>query len=156
MDVKAVGKVSGFCENSIVAPLDLQSTKPCVPAARPLFFINVRRTVIRLYHCDSHLRFLASIPMYKGSRGRATEFLKLFENGYCFWSLTLFIMSLQEKFPAYGGRGPSDFRLGIALGVIATTFMVLRIYVRLRINKFGTTALLLSLLAWVRTFSRFQ
>ncbi|KAJ5669969.1 uncharacterized protein N7477_005332 [Penicillium maclennaniae] len=60
-------------------------------------------------------------------------------------------MSLQERFPAYGGRGPSDFRLGISLGVIATTFMVLRIYVRLRINKFGTTALLLSLLAWFFT-----
>lgn len=59
------------------------------------------------------------------------------------------MMSLQDKFPAYGGRGPEDFRTGIALAVIATTFMVLRVYVRLRVNKFGTTALLLSLLAWV-------
>lgn len=58
-------------------------------------------------------------------------------------------MSLQDKFPAYGGRGPSDLRLGIALGVIATVFMVMRLYVRLRINKFGTTALSFSLLAWV-------
>lgn len=58
-------------------------------------------------------------------------------------------MSLKEKFPAYGERGPADFRLGIALGLIATTFMILRVYVRLRVNKFGTTALLLSLLAWV-------
>lgn len=58
-------------------------------------------------------------------------------------------MSLEQKFPAYGGHGPADFRLGIALGLIATTFMILRVYVRLRVNKFGTTALLLSLLAWV-------
>ncbi|KAJ5655973.1 hypothetical protein N7507_007923 [Penicillium longicatenatum] len=60
-------------------------------------------------------------------------------------------MSLQDKFPAYGGRGPSDLRLGIALGVIATIFMVMRLYVRLRINKFGTTALSFSLLAWFFT-----
>ncbi|KAJ5195423.1 uncharacterized protein N7498_008861 [Penicillium cinerascens] len=60
-------------------------------------------------------------------------------------------MSLEEKFPAYGGRGPADFRLGIALGLVATTFMILRVYVRLRVNKFGTTALLLSLLAWLFT-----
>lgn len=58
-------------------------------------------------------------------------------------------MSLQEKYPAYGGHGPEDFRLGISLAVIATIFMILRVYVRLRVNKFGTTALLLSLLAWV-------
>lgn len=58
-------------------------------------------------------------------------------------------MSLHEKYPAYGGKGPEDFRLGIALGAIATIFMILRVYVRLRVNKFGTTALLLSLLAWV-------
>lgn len=60
-------------------------------------------------------------------------------------------MSLQEKFPAYGGHGPEDFRLGISLAVIATIFMILRVYVRLRVNKFGTTALLLSLLAWLLT-----
>ena len=58
-------------------------------------------------------------------------------------------MSLHDQFPAYGGRGPSDLRLGIALGTIATIFMILRVYVRCRVNKFGTTALLLSLLAWV-------
>jgi len=58
-------------------------------------------------------------------------------------------MSLKDNFPAYGGRGPADFRLGIAFGLIATTFMIMRVYVRLRVNKFGTTALLLSLLAWV-------
>jgi hypothetical protein len=75
--------------------------------------------------------------------------LNPFGNGRSQSLVTRFIMSLQEKFPAYGGRGPADFRLGIALGVIATTFMVLRVYVRLRVNKFGTTALLLSLLAWV-------
>lgn len=60
-------------------------------------------------------------------------------------------MSLHEKYPAYGGKGPEDFRLGIALGAIATVFMILRVYVRLRVNKFGTTALLLSLLAWFFT-----
>ncbi|KAJ5637733.1 hypothetical protein N7490_007612 [Penicillium lividum] len=60
-------------------------------------------------------------------------------------------MSLHDQFPAYGGRGPSDLRLGIALGVIATVFMVMRVYVRLRINKFGTTALSFSLLAWFFT-----
>lgn len=58
-------------------------------------------------------------------------------------------MSLHDQYPAYGGRGPSDLRLGIALGTIATIFMIMRLYVRLRVNKFGTTALLLSLLAWV-------
>lgn len=57
-------------------------------------------------------------------------------------------MSFHEKFPAYGGRG-GDFRVGVALAVIATIFMILRVYVRLRVNKFGTTALLLALLAWV-------
>ncbi|KAJ5662797.1 hypothetical protein N7462_011723 [Penicillium macrosclerotiorum] len=60
-------------------------------------------------------------------------------------------MSLEEKFPAYGGRGPGDLRLGITLGVIATIFMVLRVYVRLRMNKFGTTALIWSLIAWLFT-----
>ena len=63
-----------------------------------------------------------------------------------------FIMSLYDRFPAYGGRGPSDLRLGLTLGIIATIFMILRVYVRLRLNKFGTTALLLSLLAWVCSF----
>jgi len=58
-------------------------------------------------------------------------------------------MSLEEKFPVYGGRGPGDLRLGIALAVIATIFMVLRVYVRLRVNKFGTSALVWSLIAWV-------
>lgn len=58
-------------------------------------------------------------------------------------------MSLHEKYPAYGGRGPGDFHLGIGLAIVATIFMILRVYVRLRLNKFGTTALLLSLLAWV-------
>lgn len=58
-------------------------------------------------------------------------------------------MSFHDKFPAYGGRGPADVRLGIGLAIVATIFMILRVYVRLRVNKFGTTALLLSLLAWV-------
>lgn len=58
-------------------------------------------------------------------------------------------MSLEEKFPAYGGRGPGDLRLGIALAVIATIFMAMRVYVRLFMNKFGTTALMWSLTAWV-------
>ncbi|KAJ6008220.1 hypothetical protein N7540_012196 [Penicillium herquei] len=60
-------------------------------------------------------------------------------------------MSIHDQFPAYGGRGPSDLRLGIALGTIATIFMIMRVYVRLRMNKFGTTALMLSLLAWFFT-----
>lgn len=59
-------------------------------------------------------------------------------------------MSLHDQYPAYGGRGPTDLRLGISLAVIATIFMVMRVYVRLRVNKFGTTALILSLVAWVR------
>lgn len=58
-------------------------------------------------------------------------------------------MSLEEKFPAYGGRGPGDLRLGIALTIIATIFMAMRVYVRLFMNKFGTTALMWSLVAWV-------
>lgn len=57
--------------------------------------------------------------------------------------------SLHERFPAFGGRGPADMRLGIALGVVATFFIALRIYVRLRINKFGTSALVWALIAWV-------
>ncbi|KAJ5280743.1 hypothetical protein N7478_006115 [Penicillium angulare] len=60
-------------------------------------------------------------------------------------------MSLHDQYPAYGGRGPSDLRLGIALGTIATIFMIMRVYVRVRVNKFGTTALMLSLLAWFFT-----
>ncbi|KAJ5589774.1 hypothetical protein N7450_003746 [Penicillium hetheringtonii] len=60
-------------------------------------------------------------------------------------------MSLHEKYPAYGGRGPTDLRLGISLAVIATIFMAMRVYVRLRVNKFGTTALIWSLIAWLFT-----
>ncbi|KAF3386979.1 hypothetical protein F1880_001639 [Penicillium rolfsii] len=60
-------------------------------------------------------------------------------------------MSLDEKFPAYGGRGPGDLRLGITLAIIATIFMAMRVYVRLFINKFGTTALMWSLAAWLLT-----
>lgn len=59
------------------------------------------------------------------------------------------IMSLKQSFPAYGGRGPSDMRVGIAMGVITTIIMVLRVYVRLRINKFGTAALIWTLVSWV-------
>lgn len=62
-------------------------------------------------------------------------------------------MSLHDQYPAYGGHGPTDLRLGISLAVIATIFMVLRVYVRLRVNKFGTTALILSLVAWVSPIS---
>ncbi|CAI7655499.1 unnamed protein product [Penicillium glandicola] len=60
-------------------------------------------------------------------------------------------MGLHESFPAYGGRGPNDLRLGITMGVIATIFMAMRVYVRLRINKFGTTALIWALIAWLLT-----
>ncbi|KAJ5359106.1 uncharacterized protein N7496_011519 [Penicillium cataractarum] len=60
-------------------------------------------------------------------------------------------MGLHDSYPAYGGRGPSDLRLGLGLGSVATIFMILRVYVRLRINKFGTTALILSLVAWLLT-----
>lgn len=59
------------------------------------------------------------------------------------------IMGLHARYPAYGGRGPSDLRLGLGLGAVATIFMALRVYVRLRVNKFGTTALIWSLVAWV-------
>lgn len=62
-------------------------------------------------------------------------------------------MSLHDQYPAYGGRGPTDLRLGISLAIIATIFMVLRVYVRLRVNKFGTTALIWSLVAWVSSIS---
>lgn len=58
-------------------------------------------------------------------------------------------MGLSESYPAYGGRGPSDLRLGLGLGSVATVLMILRVYVRLRVNKFGTTALIWSLVAWV-------
>lgn len=60
--------------------------------------------------------------------------------------------NLHERFPAFGGRGPGDMRVGIALGVVATLFIALRIYVRLRINNFGTAALVWALIAWVRGF----
>ncbi|KAJ5106532.1 hypothetical protein N7456_003207, partial [Penicillium angulare] len=60
-------------------------------------------------------------------------------------------MGLHDRYPAYGGRGPGDLRLGIGLGVVATIFMAMRIYVRLRVNKFGTTALIWSLVAWLLT-----
>ncbi|KAJ5908723.1 hypothetical protein N7495_001405 [Penicillium taxi] len=60
-------------------------------------------------------------------------------------------MGLEEKYPAYGGRGPGDLRLGLGLGATATIFMVLRVYVRLRVNKFGTAALIWSIAAWIVT-----
>ncbi|KAJ5384074.1 hypothetical protein N7517_001985 [Penicillium concentricum] len=60
-------------------------------------------------------------------------------------------MGLHTSFPAYGGRGPSDLRLGIALGTIATIFTALRVYVRIRMNKFGTTSLIWALVAWLLT-----
>ncbi|KAJ5083913.1 hypothetical protein NUU61_008492 [Penicillium alfredii] len=60
-------------------------------------------------------------------------------------------MGLHEQFPAYGGRGPGDLRLGLALGSLATVVMAMRVYVRLRVNKFGTTALIWSLMAWMFT-----
>lgn len=59
-------------------------------------------------------------------------------------------MSLYDKYPAFGGRGPLDMRVGVSLGLVATIFMILRVYVRLRINKFGTAALIWALVAWVR------
>lgn len=58
-------------------------------------------------------------------------------------------MGLSDRYPAYGGRGPGDLRLGLGLGAVATIFMAMRVYVRLRVNKFGTTALIWSLVAWV-------
>ncbi|EPS25418.1 hypothetical protein PDE_00351 [Penicillium oxalicum 114-2] len=60
-------------------------------------------------------------------------------------------MGLRDDYPAYGGRGPADLHLGLGLGSVATIFMILRVYVRLRINKFGTTALILALIAWLLT-----
>ncbi|OQE46922.1 hypothetical protein PENCOP_c001G05384 [Penicillium coprophilum] len=60
-------------------------------------------------------------------------------------------MGLHDSFPAYGGRGPSDLRLGIVLGAIATIFTALRVYVRIRMNKFGTTSLIWALAAWLLT-----
>ena len=64
-------------------------------------------------------------------------------------------MSLEERYPAYGGRGPGDLRLGLGLGAVGTIFMALRVYVRLRVNKFGTTALIWALVAWVCVLSKF-
>ncbi|KAJ5888105.1 hypothetical protein N7495_008146 [Penicillium taxi] len=60
-------------------------------------------------------------------------------------------MGLSEKYPAYGGRGPGDFQIGIALGTITTIFALLRIYIRLRVNKFGTTSLIWFLSAYIFT-----
>ncbi|KAJ5513692.1 hypothetical protein N7463_003244 [Penicillium fimorum] len=60
-------------------------------------------------------------------------------------------MGLHESFPAYGGRGPNDIRLGLALGAIATIFTALRVYVRIRMNKFGTASLIWALIAWLLT-----
>ncbi|EPS31718.1 hypothetical protein PDE_06675 [Penicillium oxalicum 114-2] len=60
-------------------------------------------------------------------------------------------MSLEERYPAYGGRGPRDLRIGISLAIIATIFMAMRVYVRVFMNKFGTTALMWSLAAWFLT-----
>lgn len=74
----------------------------------------------------------------------------------CFFSPVVTVMSLEESFPAYGGRGPSDMKLGIALGVITTVIMVLRVYVRVRINEFGTSALLWTLVSWVCWPSSYQ
>ncbi|KAJ5885500.1 hypothetical protein N7495_010010 [Penicillium taxi] len=60
-------------------------------------------------------------------------------------------MGLHDLYPAYGGRGPGDLKIGLSLGAIATIFMIMRVYVRLRLNKFGTTALIWSLVAWTFT-----
>jgi len=59
-------------------------------------------------------------------------------------------MGLSKDFPAYGGYGPICVRIGLALGSIATILIFLRIYVRVKINNIGTTALLWALLSWVK------
>lgn len=62
-------------------------------------------------------------------------------------------MATSLRYPAYGGEGPLCIRVGLSLGVIATILMVLRVYVRLRINTLGSAALLWALSAWVRWYS---
>ncbi|KAL2782683.1 hypothetical protein BJX66DRAFT_345611 [Aspergillus keveii] len=60
-------------------------------------------------------------------------------------------MTLHDKFPAYGGSGSRILGLGIGLGSVATVLVALRVYVRIRITRFGTTALAWSLAAWTIT-----
>ncbi|KAF2233624.1 hypothetical protein EV356DRAFT_468184 [Viridothelium virens] len=57
-------------------------------------------------------------------------------------------MDLYQQYHAYGGRGPTCVRTGLSLAVLATILIILRIYVRLRINNLGTTALLWAIAAW--------
>ncbi|KAF2229101.1 hypothetical protein EV356DRAFT_437826, partial [Viridothelium virens] len=58
-------------------------------------------------------------------------------------------MDLYKHYHAYGGRGPTCVRVGLSLGTLATILIILRIYVRLRINRTGTTALLWAIATWI-------
>ncbi|KAI9662267.1 MAG: hypothetical protein M1821_008434 [Bathelium mastoideum] len=60
-------------------------------------------------------------------------------------------MGLHQQYDAYGGRGSSCIGTGLSLGTLATILIILRIYIRLRINNLGTTALIWAIAAWALT-----
>ena len=62
---------------------------------------------------------------------------------------SVYSMGLYQQYQAYGGMGPACIGTGLSLAVLATLLIILRIYVRLRMNKLGTTALLWAIAAWV-------
>ena len=43
-------------------------------------------------------------------------------------------MNLNEHYPTFGRCGPNDMSVGIALGMVATIFIALHIYVQLQIK----------------------
>ena len=62
-------------------------------------------------------------------------------------------MGIHQHYQAYGGRGPTCVRTGLSLGLLATLLIMLRIYVRLRMNRRGTAALIWAIVAWVSDYS---
>ncbi|KAI9651517.1 MAG: hypothetical protein M1831_000791 [Alyxoria varia] len=59
--------------------------------------------------------------------------------------------TLWDMPPTYGGNGPSLLKLGWALGAIATTIIILRIYTRIKVTSVGNWALFWALVAWTLT-----
>lgn len=62
-------------------------------------------------------------------------------------------MNLNEHYPTFGRCGPNDMSVGIALGMVATIFIALHIYIQLQINTFWISVLICALFSWVQDFS---
>ena len=62
-------------------------------------------------------------------------------------------MNLNEHYPTFGRCSPNDMSVGIALGMVATIFIALHIYIQLQINTFWISVLICALFSWVQDFS---